>query len=43
MSAARWRFFRSTTRSFEMNPLYVTRARLVCFANDNTAFIPELR
>jgi hypothetical protein len=25
-----------------MNPLYVTRARLVCFANDNTAFIPEL-
>jgi len=25
-----------------MNPLYTTRARIVCFDNDNTAFIPEL-
>ena len=25
-----------------MNPLFVTRARIVCFDNDNQAFIPEL-
>ena len=25
-----------------MNLLYVTRARFVCFDNDNSAFIPEL-
>ena len=25
-----------------MNPLYLSRAVLACFDNDNTAFIPEL-